>query len=83
MLAQGQSSSAKRRGLAVVSSGLVFLKKEKKEEKKKVSLSFLWLQRGMEEDHKVSHAPQEEWERAGGPKEPDGQEEEYTKHPNQ
>ena len=28
MLAQGQSSSAKRRGLAVVSSGLIFLKKE-------------------------------------------------------
>ena len=30
MLAQGQSSSAKTGGLAVVSSGLIFLKKEKK-----------------------------------------------------
>ena len=30
MLAQGQASSAKRGGLAVVSSGLIFLKKEKK-----------------------------------------------------
>ena len=30
MLAQGQSSSAKRGGLAVVSSGLIFLKKKKK-----------------------------------------------------
>ena len=29
MLAQGQSSSAKRGGLAAVSSGLIFLKKEK------------------------------------------------------
>ena len=29
MLAQGQSSSAKRGGLAVVSSGLIFLKNEK------------------------------------------------------
>ena len=29
MLAQGQSSSAKRGGLAVVSSGLIFLKKKK------------------------------------------------------
>ena len=28
MLAQGQSSSAKRGGLAVVSSGLIFLKKK-------------------------------------------------------
>ena len=28
MLAQGQSSSAKRRGLAAVSSGLIFLKKK-------------------------------------------------------
>ena len=31
MLAQGQPSSAKRGGLAVVSSGLIFLKKKKKE----------------------------------------------------
>ena len=31
MLAQGQSSSAKRGGLAAVSSGLLFLKKKKKE----------------------------------------------------
>ena len=30
MLAQGQSSSAKRGGLAVVSSGLIFLKKQNK-----------------------------------------------------
>ena len=30
MLAQGQSSSAKRGGLAAVSSGLIFLKKKKK-----------------------------------------------------
>ena len=30
MLAQGQASSAKRGGLAVVSSGLIVLKKEKK-----------------------------------------------------
>ena len=30
MLAQGQSSSAKRGGLVEVSSGLIFLKKEKK-----------------------------------------------------
>ena len=30
MLAQGQSSSAIRGGLAVVSSGLIFLKKKKK-----------------------------------------------------
>ena len=30
MLAQGQPSSAKRGGLAVVSSGLIFLKKKKK-----------------------------------------------------
>ena len=30
MLAQGQSSSAKRGGLAAVSSGLVFLKQQKK-----------------------------------------------------
>ena len=30
MLAQGQSSSAKRGGLAVVSSGLIYLKKKKK-----------------------------------------------------
>ena len=30
MLAQGQSSSAKKGGLAVVSSGLIFLKKKKK-----------------------------------------------------
>ena len=29
MLAQGQSPSAKRGGLAVVSSGLIFLKKKK------------------------------------------------------
>ena len=32
MLAQGQASSAKRGGLAVVSSGLIFLKKKKKVE---------------------------------------------------
>ena len=30
MLAQGQSSSAKRGGLAAVSSGLIFLKKQNK-----------------------------------------------------
>ena len=30
MLAQGQASTAKRGGLAVVSSGLTFLKKKKK-----------------------------------------------------
>ena len=35
MLAQGQSSSAKRGGLAEVSSGLIFLKKERKEKKEK------------------------------------------------
>ena len=33
MLAQGQSSSAKRGGLAAVSSGLIFLKKKKKKTK--------------------------------------------------
>ena len=32
MLGQGQSSSAKRGGLAVVSSGLIFLKKKKQNE---------------------------------------------------
>ena len=32
MLAQGQSSSAKRGGLAVVSSGLIFLRKKKNDE---------------------------------------------------
>ena len=31
MLAQGQSSSAERGGLAAVSSGLIFLKKEMNE----------------------------------------------------
>ena len=31
MLAQGQASSAKEGGLAVVSSGLIFLKKKEKE----------------------------------------------------
>ena len=37
MLAQGQSSSAKRRGLAVdVSSGLIFLKKKNKKSRKKI-----------------------------------------------
>ncbi|GAA8719286.1 hypothetical protein HpDR94a_14830 [Helicobacter pylori] len=36
MLAQGQSSSAKRGGLAAVSSGLIFLKKKKKENHKKI-----------------------------------------------
>ena len=37
MLAQGQSSSAKRGGLAVdVSSGLIFLKKKKKKKKKSI-----------------------------------------------
>ena len=40
MLAQGQSSSAKRGGLvADVSSGLIFLKKRKKERKHSVSLA--------------------------------------------
>ena len=34
MLAHGQCSSAKRGELAVVSSGLIFLKKKKKERKK-------------------------------------------------
>ena len=33
MLAQGQCSSAKRRGLAAVSSGLNFLKKKKQKQK--------------------------------------------------
>ena len=38
MLAQGQSSSAKRGGLVVdVSSGLIFLKKPKKKTKKKAN----------------------------------------------
>ena len=32
MLAQGQSSSAKRGGLAVASSGLIFLKRKKKKD---------------------------------------------------
>ena len=43
MLAQGQSSSAKRGGLAAVSSGLIFLQKKKKKKKttlKAVSLFF-------------------------------------------
>ena len=41
MLAQGQSSSAKRGGLAVdVSSGLIFLQKKKKILKKKTYGSF-------------------------------------------
>ena len=35
MLAQGQSSSAKRWGLAVVSSGLIFLKKKINKKKEK------------------------------------------------
>ena len=35
MLAQGQSSSAKRGGLAIVSPGLIFLKK-KKEKKREI-----------------------------------------------
>ena len=34
MLAQGRSSSAKRGGLAVFSSGLIFLKKQKKQKQK-------------------------------------------------
>ena len=46
MLAQGRSSSAKRGGLAAVSSGLIFLKKNKKKERK-VRLVFIksehWL----------------------------------------
>ena len=33
MLAQGQSSSAKRGGLTAVSSGLIFLKKKKEKQK--------------------------------------------------
>ena len=49
MLAQGQSSSAKRGGLAVVSSGLIFLKKIKKyfemNEKKNIGAGLVaqWL----------------------------------------
>ena len=39
MLAQGQCSSAKRGGLAVVSSGLVFLKKKKKKRKEIITLN--------------------------------------------
>ena len=39
MLAQGQASSAKRGGLAAVSSGLVFLKKK---EKKKLNGKISW-----------------------------------------
>ena len=34
MLAQGRSSTAKREGLAVVSSGLIFLKKKKNQDTK-------------------------------------------------
>ena len=34
MSAQGQASSAKRGGLAVVSSGLIFLKKKQKQKQK-------------------------------------------------
>ena len=36
MLAQGQSSSAKRGELALVSSGLIFLKKNKEKERTKL-----------------------------------------------
>ena len=36
MLAQGQSSTAKRGGLAAVSSGLIFLKKKKELIKQKL-----------------------------------------------
>ena len=39
MLVQGQASSAKRGGLAVVRSGLIFLKKKKKE---KVTYILFW-----------------------------------------
>ena len=42
MLAQGQSSSAERGGLAVVSSGLIFLKGKKKEREKKPETADLW-----------------------------------------
>ena len=54
MLAQGQSSSAKRGGLSAVSSGLIFLKKEKKsnsskQKTQKVEIKFvLMLQRQKE-----------------------------------
>ena len=37
MLAQGQSSLAKRGGLAAISSGLIFLKKEKRKKNSRVS----------------------------------------------
>ena len=40
MLAQGQSSSAKRGGLAVVSSGLIFLKKKKRKKEMKLFSQF-------------------------------------------
>ena len=50
MLAQGQASSAKRGGLAVVSSGLIFLRKKKeKKEKfggwKEAAQHFSWAER--------------------------------------
>ena len=44
MLAQGQASSAKRGGLAVVSSGLIFLKKKKKEIEIETQRLSDWLQ---------------------------------------
>ena len=46
MLAQGQSSSAKRGGLAVVSSGLIFLKKKKRKNKQKNNSHILWIGMG-------------------------------------
>ena len=41
MLAQGQSSSAKRGGLAAVSSGLIFLKKKKNSGLAEITLNSL------------------------------------------
>ena len=43
MLAQGQASSAKRGGLSVVSSGLIFLKKKKKNHKQVEGKEPKWM----------------------------------------
>ena len=63
MLAQGQYSSAKRGGLAVVSSGLIFLKKTKNTHKKRDGLetkllfliSIAFIEHLMHARHYVKH----------------------------
>ena len=58
MLAQGQSSPAKRGRLAAdVSSGLIFLKKKKGKEKRNSSWRSLGLERLMEGWRELGRAP--------------------------